>query len=102
METPLSFGEILDAADKLSLDDQVELIRVLRHRVAEHRRDLLAEEIEQARREFKVGQCQPMPPADILKAVVPGPDLELPWLLRSGGLSRGSPLWPVAGKAQMS
>lgn len=67
METPPSFGEILEAADKLSLDDQAELIEVLRHRVVEHRRDLLAEEIRQARREFEAGQCHPAPPEKILE-----------------------------------
>jgi len=67
METPPSFAEILEAADNLSLDDQMELIEVLRHRVAERRRDLLAEDIQQTRREFEAGQCRPTPPEKILR-----------------------------------
>lgn len=76
MEISSDFAEILEATDKLSLDDQAELIGVLRHRVAERRRDLLAEDIQQARREFEAGECHPTSPADILKAVAPGSDLE--------------------------
>jgi len=38
-EMPPTFAEILEAADQLSLDDQAELIEVLRHRVAERRQD---------------------------------------------------------------
>ena len=90
MEITSNFAEILEAADKLSLADQEELIGVLRHRVAERRRDLLATEIQQARREFEVGQCQSRSPADILKAVAPDSDLE-----RSGqGLATLAGGWP--------
>lgn len=76
MEIPSNFAEILEAADKLSLDDQEELIGVLRHRVAERRRDLLGEDIQKARRAFEAGQCRPASPAVILKAVTLGGDLE--------------------------
>jgi SOS-response transcriptional repressor LexA len=67
MEMPPTFAEILEAADKLSLDEQAELIEVLRHRVAERRRDVLGEDIQQARREFEAGQCQPTSPEKILE-----------------------------------
>lgn len=89
METSPSFAEILEAAGKLSLDDHAELIEVLRHQVAERRRDLLAEEIQQARREFEAGQCHPTSPADILKAVESGSDLERLWRLSSEDSKQG-------------
>ncbi len=89
METPLSFAEILEAADKLSLDDQAELIEVLRHRVAERRQYVLAGEIQQAGREFEAGQRHPTSPADILKAVDLGGDLERLWRLSSEDSEQG-------------
>jgi len=70
METPPTFAEILEAAGELSLDDQAELIEVLRHRVVERRRDVLAEEIQQARREFEAGQCHPTAPEKILDGLL--------------------------------
>ncbi len=66
----MSFSEILEAADQLSVDEQTTLIEVLRHRVTERRREELAREIQEARREFQAGQCQPKTPADILKDIL--------------------------------
>jgi hypothetical protein len=70
MKTRPNLGEILEAADKLPLADQVELVQVLRHRVAERRRDVLAEDIQQARREFEAGQCHPTAPEKILDGLL--------------------------------
>ena len=50
----------------------MELIEVLRHRVVERRRDLLAEDIRQARREFEAGQCHSTSPGKILDGVLSG------------------------------
>jgi len=66
----MSFSEILEAADQLSVDEQTTLIEVLRHRVTERRREELAREIQEARREFQAGHCQPKSPAEILKEIL--------------------------------
>ena len=66
----MSFGEILEAADQLSLDEQASLIEVLRLRVTERRREELAREIQEARREFQAGQCRPKTPAEVLKEIL--------------------------------
>jgi hypothetical protein len=63
----MRFAEVLDAADQLSLDEQTTLVDVLNRRLVERRRDRLAEEIQQARREYAEGQCQPATPDQILK-----------------------------------
>lgn len=67
MEIPPTFAEILEAADKLSLDEQTELIELFRHRAVERRRDVLAGEIQQARQEFEAGRCYPTSPEKILE-----------------------------------
>ena len=61
-----SFGEILEAADKLSLEEQEVLIDVLSRRAADRRRCLLGRDIRKARRDFKEGQVRPATPDDIL------------------------------------
>jgi hypothetical protein len=66
----MSFSEILEAADQLSLDEQTSLIEVLRHRVTERRREELAREIQEARCEFQAGRCQPKTPAEVLKEIL--------------------------------
>ncbi|MGO9018419.1 MAG: hypothetical protein ACLQVJ_08725 [Syntrophobacteraceae bacterium] len=65
-----SFGEILEAADKLSLEEQEVLIDVLSRRAADRRRDLLGRDIRNARKEFKEGLVRPATPDDILSEIL--------------------------------
>ena len=67
---PKSFGEILEAADKLSLQEQEALIDVLSRRAADRRRDQLARDVRKARKEFKEGKTRPATPDDILSEVL--------------------------------
>lgn len=66
----MSFNEILEAADQLSLDEQATLLEVLQNRFIEHRREALVRDVQQARREFEAGQCLPISPADLLKNIL--------------------------------
>ena len=42
METVLPFGEVLEAVDKLSLEEQETLIEIIRRRIVERRRAEIA------------------------------------------------------------
>jgi hypothetical protein len=64
------FGEILESADKLSVDEKESLVSILNHRVAEQRRDQVVEAVKQARREFKEGRCRPATTAQIMKKLL--------------------------------
>jgi hypothetical protein len=70
MENVMRFGEILEATDQLSLEEQTDLVDVLRRRVVERRRVVLTQEIQQARREFDAGQGRVLSPDDILKEIL--------------------------------
>lgn len=65
MEEMIPFGEILEAADKLSLGDQEALLEVLHRRIIKRRREELAKDIEQAQQEFQTGQCRPITPSEL-------------------------------------
>ena len=65
-----SFSEILDAADRLSLDEQEALIDVLTRRAADRRREQLGRDIRNARKEFKEGWTRPSKPDDILSEIL--------------------------------
>ena len=56
----LTFGEILDAAHELPLDDQAELLVVLRQRVADAQRAALVERVLESREDFRQGRCVSM------------------------------------------
>lgn len=65
-----TFGEVLESADGLSLEEQENLITILQHRLREQRRAELAKAVQEARREFQGGRCRPaMPEAILLEAV---------------------------------
>jgi hypothetical protein len=70
MEKMMPFGEVLEAADKLPLEDQEELLEVLHRRIVERRREELAKDIDQAQREFQAGQCLPRTPAELMDEIV--------------------------------
>ena len=69
MEQAIPFGEILEAAEKLSLAEQETLIDILHRRLAERGRRELAAEIEEARGEFAKGQCGPATAEEIMKEI---------------------------------
>lgn len=62
-----SFGEILEEADKLSLE---ELIYLLSRRAEDRRRDQLARDIRKARKEFEEGHARPATPDEIMSEIL--------------------------------
>jgi hypothetical protein len=70
MEQSLTFGDILEAADRLSLEEKETLIEVLQRRLVDQRRDELAKEIKAARKEFQAGKCQPASPEELMKDIL--------------------------------
>jgi hypothetical protein len=66
MSHPTTFADVLDAAEQLDPDAQAELITILSRRLAERGRERVAATVEQARREFVAGQCQPMTAAEVV------------------------------------
>lgn len=65
-----SFGQILEAADELSLEEQEQLIEILSRRAADRRRSLLGRDVRNARKEFKEGLAKPASPDDILSEIL--------------------------------
>jgi hypothetical protein len=55
----MPFGEVLEAADKLSAEEQKELVDVLHRRLVQAARDRVAADIQESRQEFASGQCSP-------------------------------------------
>ncbi len=62
-----SFSDVLDAAEELDSDSQLELIAVLKRRLAERGRARVIADVKKARREFAEGRCQVMTPTEIVR-----------------------------------
>jgi predicted flavoprotein YhiN len=70
MEQVIPFGDVLEAVDKLSLEDQEMLLDVLQRRIIECHREELVKDIEQAQQEFQAGQCRPVGPEELKHEIV--------------------------------
>ena len=70
MPQTIPFGEVLEAADQLSPDEQKELAAILNRRLAEAGRHRVAAEIQEARKEFAEGRCVPATPEEIMREIM--------------------------------
>ncbi len=70
MATAYAFGDILEAANELSIDEQETLIDVLRRRIAEHRRMAIVRDVREAREELEAGHCRSATPDEILDEIL--------------------------------
>lgn len=56
MSQTFQFHQILEMIDDLSLDEQDDLINIIRHRQIEKRREEIADNIKQARQDYQQGK----------------------------------------------
>ena len=64
------FDKVLEAAEKLTLDEQEELVEIVRRRVAQKRRVQLTREIRSARREFQSGRARAVSPDELMREIL--------------------------------
>mgnify|MGYP001563956353 CR=1 FL=1 len=70
MENTMLFGEVLEAADGLSLEEQETLMDILHRRMIERRRETLAKDIQEAQQEFQDARCKPVTPEELMKEIL--------------------------------
>jgi hypothetical protein len=64
------FSDILEAVDKLSLDEQRVFLDIVTHRLAETARKKLVEDIHEARKDFSNGLCKPATSQKIMDEII--------------------------------
>jgi len=69
MADVMPFGEVIEAADQLSLTEKETLVEILSRRIIEERRNELAKDVEEANKEFQEGNAQPTTPDDLMKEI---------------------------------
>ena len=69
MTHSMPFGEVLEAADLLSLEEQQTLIAILHRRLAQAGRQQLAAEVQDARQEFAAGHCLPATSDELMREI---------------------------------
>jgi U3 small nucleolar ribonucleoprotein component len=70
MEKTLTFGEVLDTVEQLSLEDQEALTDIVRRRIIERRREELAKDIQEAQEEFNAGNALPVTPDELIAEIL--------------------------------
>jgi len=70
MGNPQSFGEVLEAVNKFSLEEQEMFMEILHRRLIERRREGLAQDIQQAQQEFQAGHCRPTTPEELVREIL--------------------------------
>lgn len=66
----INFGEILEAAEQLSIEDREDLIRILQNRLKEQKRADVVKDVREAQQEFERGGCQPVTPEQLMKEIL--------------------------------
>lgn len=61
-----TFSDIVEAADHLSVDEQMTLLEILQRRIATRNRVALVRDVAEARREFQGGQLRPTSVSEII------------------------------------
>ena len=69
MTPTLLFGEVLEAADHLSVDEKEKLIDILRRRMAEQGRKRVLAEVQEASQEFAAGTCRRATPDELMREI---------------------------------
>ncbi len=70
MANTLPFGDVLEAADRLSQDEQEELIAIIQRRLAQAARQRLVADVQEAREEFAAGRCLPASPEEMMREIL--------------------------------
>jgi hypothetical protein len=66
----LSFGEVLETVERLSLEDQEALLNIVRRRIVERRRAELASDIREAQAEFQAGDTRSVTPDELMREIL--------------------------------
>jgi hypothetical protein len=69
MPESAQFADALDAADRLSPEEQEELIAILHRRLVEEGRRQLIAEVQQAKKEFAAGQFRAVTAEQLMREI---------------------------------
>jgi hypothetical protein len=70
MEAAVPFREVLEAIGALPLDEQEELMGVVRRRIVEQRRQELASDVAEAEAELTAGGCEARTPDELMREIL--------------------------------
>lgn len=70
MTQALAFGEVVEAADRLTFEEQEELVAILKRRLIEQGHQRVLADIKEANREFAGGECRAVTPEELMREIL--------------------------------
>jgi hypothetical protein len=70
MKKVITFEEVLEAADRLSLEEQGAIIDILRRRLIDQRHQEIVQEVHEARKEYQEGRCRQASTQEIINDIL--------------------------------
>jgi hypothetical protein len=70
MSQVITCADVVEAADRLSLDEQLELIKILKQRLAEAGHARILSEVAQSREEYARGEYKIVTPDELMREIL--------------------------------
>jgi hypothetical protein len=68
--TQATFADLIEAAEQLPLEEQEDLIHILKNRLRDRKRAELVKDVAEAQQEFAQGKYKPMTPEQIMEEIL--------------------------------
>jgi hypothetical protein len=68
--TQATFADLIEAAEQLPIEEQEDLVHILKNRLRDRKRAELIKDVAEAQQEFAQGKCKPLTPEQIMEEIL--------------------------------
>jgi hypothetical protein len=68
--TLATFADLIEAAEQLPIEEQEDLVHILKNRLRDRKRAELIKDVAEAQQEFAQGKCKPLTPEQIMEEIL--------------------------------
>jgi hypothetical protein len=68
--TRATFADLIEAAEQLPIEEQEDLVHILKNRLRDRKRAELIKDVAEAQKEFAQGKCKPLTPEQIMEEIL--------------------------------
>lgn len=65
-----TFADLIETAEQLPIEEQEDLIHILKNRLRDRKRAELIKDVAEAQQEFIQGKCKPLTPEQIMEEIL--------------------------------
>lgn len=70
MQVTIPFGEVVEAVDQLSLDEQETLLAIMHRRLVERGRQRVVAAVQESLKEYQEGKCRAVTPDELMEEIL--------------------------------